>query len=130
MTVPSLGLVILAVDDLPRSSAFYRAILGWTATVDVPVYLELAGPDGIRLGLYRADGFATNVGQTPVATPPTAITRAELYLRCDDPETSLARAVTAGARLLSPVALRDWGDHAGYVADPDGNVVAFARPGS
>ncbi len=44
---------------------------------------------------------------------------------------------TAGARCLSPRAVRPWGDEAAYYADPDGNVIAVAktqavdsRPGS
>ena len=32
-----------------------------------------------------------------------------------------------GARLVSPVADRDWGDRVGYVADPDGHVIALAQ---
>ncbi len=37
------------------------------------------------------------------------------------------RAIAAGARELSPLAPRDWGDEAAYFADPDGNVLAVAR---
>lgn len=129
-TPPRLELVILAVDDLARASAFYRAVLGWDVVVDVPVYLELAGPGGIRLGVYRTEGFARNVGVVPAGAAPGAISRCELYLRCDDPAAVIERAIAAGARLLSPLAPRDWGDLAGYVADPDGNVVVFARSAS
>jgi uncharacterized glyoxalase superfamily protein PhnB len=38
------------------------------------------------------------------------------------------RLTAAGARVLSPVAPRDWGDDAAYFADPDGNVIVVARP--
>ena len=128
--LPRLDLVILAVEDVVRAGRFYRAVLGWDAAVEVPVYVELVGRDGARLGLYRADGYARNTGVAPAAHPPGAITRTELYLRCADPEALIARAVAEGARLLSPLAMRDWGDVAGYVADLDGNVVVFARPAS
>jgi hypothetical protein len=29
--------------------------------------------------------------------------------------------------MLSPLALRDWGDEAAYFSDPDGHVVVVAR---
>jgi uncharacterized glyoxalase superfamily protein PhnB len=38
------------------------------------------------------------------------------------------RLHSAGARALSPLGPRDWGDEAAYFADPDGNVLVVARP--
>jgi catechol 2,3-dioxygenase-like lactoylglutathione lyase family enzyme len=46
-----LGLVILAVGDLPRALAFYRSAFGWRQLVDVPVYGEFELPGGMRLGV-------------------------------------------------------------------------------
>ncbi len=125
---PVVVLVVLAVRDLRRMTAFYRAAFDWPQAVDVPVYAELIMPNGQRLGLYAEEGFAVNTGVAPAATPPGAITRTELYLHCDDLEASIARAAAAGARQLSPLAPRPWGDDAAYFADPEGNVVVLARP--
>lgn len=47
--------------------------------------------------------------------------------RTNEPDTYIARLEELGARALSPMALRDWGDEAAYFADPDGNVVVIAR---
>ena len=121
-------LTILAVEDLARAKAFYEAAFGWERLVDVPVYVELAVPGGMRLGLYARDGFAHNTGQAPAPTPAGAITPTELYLWVDDLDGALERMTGAGARLLSARAARDWGDEAAYFADPDGNVVVLARP--
>lgn len=55
------------------------------------------------------------------------IARAELYLRVDDPGAAHARALAHGARELSPLAPRDWGEVVAYSQDPDGHVLAFAR---
>lgn len=122
-----LGIVILAVGDLERAVGFYRAAFGWPAAVETPAYVELRLPGGLRLGLYRREAFGRNVGSAPHEPPPGALAATELYLFPPDLESSLEGAVRAGARLLSPIARRDWGDDVGYVADPDGNVIAFAR---
>jgi predicted enzyme related to lactoylglutathione lyase len=124
-----LVLTILAVRDVARATRFYREVFGWSQTVDVPVYAELSLPGGHRLGLYAEEGFARNVGVAPCAPPAgAAVTRTELYVHCDDLEAAVDRALAAGARILAPLAARDWGDAAAYVADPEGNVVAIARP--
>ncbi len=127
-TPPSLAIVILAVTDLPRAAAFWRAVTLAQSAVEVPVYVELELPGATRLGLYAREGFARNV-TVEVAPPPRAgATSTELYLRCDDLDAIEARLRAAGAPCLSPRAERPWGDLASYWADPDGNVVVAARP--
>jgi len=123
---PRLALIILAVRDLASMTAFYRDVLGWRQLVDGPVYVELGSDDGLRLGLYVDASFGNNIGVVPPASP--GLTRTELYLHCADLEGALRRAADAGARPLSPLAPRDWGDEAANFADPEGNVVVFARP--
>lgn len=121
-------LTILAVADVERAAGFYEAAFGWPRRVSVPVYVELALPDGRGLGLYERGGYARNTGVLPAAAPPGAISGCELYLHCDDLPATLARLAGLGARVLSPLAARDWGDEAAYFADPDGNVIVVARP--
>jgi catechol 2,3-dioxygenase-like lactoylglutathione lyase family enzyme len=122
-----LGLVILAVADLPRALDFYRSAFGWPTDADTPVYVEFRLPVGMRLGLYQREAFGRNVGQAPHQVPPGALAATELYLLPDDLEAAAERLLSAGARPLSPFARRDWGDDVGYFADPDGNVLALAR---
>jgi len=120
-------LTILAVRDLARSTAFYRAAFGWPARVETPVYVELELPDGRGLGLYQREGFAKNTGQMPVAVPAGAITGTELYFHVEDVDDAVKRLTALGAKCLSPVMLRDWGDEAAYFSDPDGNVLVVAK---
>lgn len=120
-------LTILAVEDLPRAVAFYRAAFGFGQLVDVPVYVEFELPGGMRLGLYDRRGFAHNTGQPPALPPPGATSGAEIYFHVADLDEAIARLQAAGARLLSARAPRDWGDEAAYFADPDGNVLVVAR---
>ncbi|MEZ4389654.1 MAG: VOC family protein [Polyangiales bacterium] len=122
-----LSLVILAVRELARARRFYEGAFGWAVAVDVPVYVEYALPDGMRLGLYQRDAFAKNTGApaTPRLAAHTA--SAELYLSVDDLDAALARLAALGATCLSPPAPRPWGDTVAYYEDPDGHVVAVAR---
>jgi catechol 2,3-dioxygenase-like lactoylglutathione lyase family enzyme len=128
-SVPSarLGIVILAVRELEPAARFYREALGAALTVSAPSYRELTLPQELRLGLYERQGFARNLGCAPSLPEQGAISGAELYFYVDDPAAMLGRALALGARLLSEVAPREWGDLVGYCSDPDGNVVAFAR---
>lgn len=45
----------------------------------------------------------------------------------DNPKRYFKRALEQKAKLVSELSLRNWGDFAGYVSDPDGNVLAFAQ---
>jgi uncharacterized glyoxalase superfamily protein PhnB len=127
MSEPALALVIIAVEELPRSLAFYRTVTMWAVSVETPVYAELRSPNGLRLGLYDRRGFGRNIKRVPEPiSGPVATT--ELYLVVEDIAASMTRARNAGASLLDDASDRPWGDHVGYVADPDGYVVAFARP--
>jgi catechol 2,3-dioxygenase-like lactoylglutathione lyase family enzyme len=124
---PSLALIILAVSDLERSLGFYRRVFDWRQTVNTPGYVEFELPNDLRLGLYLREGFARNVGQTSLLVPEGGLTSTEVYFQTDDLARLIARLDQAGARKLSPLALRDWGDEAAYFADPDGNVIVAAQ---
>lgn len=128
MTDVAHVLTILAVEDLDRSRRFYTSLLGWAVGVETPVYVELAHRGGMRLGLYRREGFGANVGRTPIAVAGGDLHAAELYFHSESPSEVVSRALAAGGRLLSALAPRDWGDDVAYVADPDGHVVALACP--
>jgi catechol 2,3-dioxygenase-like lactoylglutathione lyase family enzyme len=125
--VTRLGLVILAVDDLARAVGFYRGAFGWPQVVDAPVYAELVLPGDLRLGLYQREAFARNTGQQSTPIEPGALAPTELYFFPEDLGAAISALERAGARLLSALAPRDWGDDAAYYADPDGNVVVVAR---
>jgi catechol 2,3-dioxygenase-like lactoylglutathione lyase family enzyme len=125
--------IVLAVTDVDRSRAFYEQAFGWKPHLSWPeTYSELALPGEDRIGLYRRDGFAASAGAGPLEVAEGRQTGTELYVRVDDLETAMERLRKAGARRLSGLAVREWGDEAAYFADPDGNVVAVARrlPGS
>jgi predicted enzyme related to lactoylglutathione lyase len=126
---PKLVLIILAVRDLPRAVAFYRAAFDWPIRVEVPVYVEMEMPGGQRVGLYHHEGFARNTGLPAAGVPAEHTAATELYFHTEELPATIERLRQAGARLLSAPALRPWGDEAAYFADPARMRQDEPRPG-
>jgi catechol 2,3-dioxygenase-like lactoylglutathione lyase family enzyme len=109
--------LVLSVSDVDRAKEFYGEAFGWEPHLEWPgEYAELQLPDNDWLGLYREDGYAASAG-----TPVEELKRGRYGGAMD----SLRQA---GAKALSPLARRGWGHEAAYFSDPDGNIVAVARP--
>jgi uncharacterized protein len=122
------ALFILYVADQARSRAFYGAALALSPSLDVPGMTEFPLGAQAALGLMPAAGIRKLLGEAlPDPARGAGIPRAELYLRVDDAGAALERALAAGARQLSPLLERDWGESVAYVLDPDGHVLAFAE---
>lgn len=120
---------ILYVGDQQASTAFFRAVLAQEPTLVAPGMTEFTIGPGIVIGLMPRAGIARLLGLAVEAVT-VGQYRGELYLVVDRPEEFHARALASGARELSPLARRDWGDDAAYSLDADGYVLAFARPSS
>jgi len=121
---------ILYVDDQVTATAFWTAVLGRSPSLDVPGMTEFTLTPGTVLGLMPEASIRALLGPVlPDLAPARSIPRCELYLVVDDPQGHHARALAAGARELSPLRQRRWGDKAAYSLDRDGHVIAFAsRP--
>lgn len=120
--------IILYVANQEKSKQFYSTILKQLPSLDVLGMTEFALADNLKLGLMPDNGIAKIVTPTlPHPTSGNGIPRCELYLLVDDLETIYNTAVQAGAKEVSKITPRDWGDKVGYVADYDGHVIAFAE---
>ena len=124
------ALTVFAVTDVEQMVGFYEQAFGWTRRADFPIYVELALPDERGVAFYQRESFGQNTGVVPEPVPTGALTGAELYLRCDDLDAVIERLTVLGARLLRPLTRKDWGEDVAYFADPEGNVLAVARPSS
>jgi uncharacterized glyoxalase superfamily protein PhnB len=118
---------ILYVQDQRAGTAFYAAVLDRAPDLNVPGMTEFRlGSDAV-LGLMPVSGIKRLLGDPlPDPTAGAGIPRVEIYLRVADAAKHHARALANGARELSPLQARDWGDLAAYSLDIDGHVLAFA----
>jgi catechol 2,3-dioxygenase-like lactoylglutathione lyase family enzyme len=119
---------ILYVEDQAESRRFYDQVLDRKPALDVPGMTEYRLAGGAVLGLMPMAGVRRLLGSAlPDVAEGTILPRAELYLVVEDPGRFHDRALSAGARELSPLLPRDWGHEAAYSLDRDGHVLAFAR---
>ena len=117
---------ILYVKDQGKSREFYAIALGMAPRLDVPGMTEFELAAGCVLGIMPEKGIKRLLPELPDPEKGSGSPRAEIYLTVPDPAIYHARALAAGARELSPLAPRGWGDKAAYSLDPDGHVLAFA----
>lgn len=120
--------VIFYVEDQDRSTSFYKNVLTIEPRLNVPGMTEFELFNGTVLGLMPGSGIKKLLGQK-IKDPNkiNGIPPAELYLLVDEPQKYFERALQHGAKGLSRLQLRDWGDEAAYCSDPDGYVLAFAK---
>jgi RimJ/RimL family protein N-acetyltransferase/catechol 2,3-dioxygenase-like lactoylglutathione lyase family enzyme len=120
--------LIWFVRDQAASTTFYARALALEPTLDVPGMTEFTLRDGTVLGLMPEAGAVRLLG-AGMAEPGSArgVPRGELYLIVGDAAAAHACALAAGARELSPLQPRAWGDVAAYSLDPDGHVLVFAE---
>lgn len=119
--------IILYVSDQNRSRDFYSALLAKEPSLDVPGMTEFILSDNLKLGLMPENGIAKILSdKTPHPSTGNGIPRCELYLLTDNVEEMFRLALKSGAKEISKIQPRNWGDTVGYVSDFDGHVIAFA----
>jgi predicted enzyme related to lactoylglutathione lyase len=119
---------ILYVSDQDASCRFYQNIFRQEADLHVPGMTEFNLSANCKIGLMPNQGIAGILsGKTPHPDSGQGIPRCELYLYIDDIQYEFENAIKHGAKLISPITDRDWGDRVCYFADPDGHIIAFAE---
>ncbi|MCC6721803.1 MAG: lactoylglutathione lyase [Bacteroidia bacterium] len=128
MRIECLYEIIFYVADQNRSSDFYSHILNLKPTLYVPGMTEFELSDNLKLGIMPENGIAKILkNKTPHPQSGNGIPRCELYIKTDNAEEFYQRAIISGAKSVSKMQKRDWGDTVGYVADFDGHIIAFAK---
>jgi catechol 2,3-dioxygenase-like lactoylglutathione lyase family enzyme len=118
---------ILYVREQEASRAFFESVLNCPPTLHVPGMTEFTIADSTILGLMPDRGIARLLSLDPEAVSRRSI-RGEIYLLVSSPESFHHRALVAGAKELSPLGPRNWGDQVAYSLDPNGYILAFASP--
>ena len=114
--IESINAVTLAVSEMARAVAFYRA-LGFELVV---------GGDDAAFTTFTVGSGYLNLQLDPAHAPLPAIWGRVIFF-VDDVDAVHARAVAAGADVTTP-ADAPWGERYFHVHDPDGHELSFARP--
>lgn len=115
-----ISLITLGVEDLERSTAFYRA-LGWQ---------EEESPDGVvafdllsqTLGLYPREKLAEDIGIDPAAMGHGAMTLSYNARTRAEVDAVIKAAQKAGGEILKQPDDVFWGGYVGYFRDLDGHI--------
>lgn len=103
--------VRIAVRDLGRAAAFYRALFGWAIVGEGPGELRFRAPGGMRGAFWAA-------GEPSTAGP-------ELYVRVDELDATVKRAVALGGARLARPGPGPGGGRVAQVLDTEGNRVCL-----
>lgn len=126
--LPTHTLFILFVADQQRSRNFYSRVLNSAPSLDVTGMTEFTLSETCKLGLMPDAGIARIICPAmPDPSEAAGIPRCEIYLTVDNVDISFQHAVACGARVISSPAVQNWGHRVGYLADPDGHILAFAE---
>lgn len=119
---------ILYVNDQQASTDFYVKLFRQNPDLNVPGMTEFELAENCKLGLMPNKGIAKILSdKTPNPALGDGIPRCELYLYVDNVELEFENAMRIGAKLISGLKDRDWGDKVCYFADIDGHIIAFAE---
>lgn len=125
---PRITVLTLGVDDLERAVRFYRdglglpteGIVGTEFVHGAVAFLDLEG--GLKLALFPRASIAHDAGIP--AEPPNGPGRTEMTIGHNvsseaEVDSTMARALEAGAVIVKPAQATFWGGYAGYFQDPD-----------
>lgn len=112
--------IMLAVDDLARSKAFYADGLGCKVEQDYPGFVKLNLGDGSSsLALYPREAAAQDAGVSPEGSGFRGVSFHYIVDSGDVVDEVMNQAVAAGAGVVREATSAGWGRF-GYFSDPDG----------
>jgi predicted enzyme related to lactoylglutathione lyase len=116
-----INFIMLYVDDVAASVAFYAKVLGRPAVESSPTFAMLPAAPGVMLGLWRRDGVAPPAG-VPGGGEIAITAKSEA-----DVAVTIARWQALGARIAQPPTQMDFG-FTGVALDPDGHRLRVFAP--
>ena len=132
MNPPSLGYVLLYVNDVAASLAFYEKAFGLARRFYQDDHGKAYGEletGATRLAFASLALAREHLKQEIVAAVPgKAPLGVEIALTTSDVPALFARAVKAGAEMVSEPATKPWGQTVAYVRDNSGFLVELCTP--
>jgi uncharacterized protein len=112
--------IMIGVEDLARSKAFYADGLGCTIEQDYPGFVRLGlGEGSSSLALYPRDAAAQDAGVPSEGSGFRGVSFHHIVSSNAEVDDVMTAAVKAGGAVVKEAAGADWG-YFGYFSDPDG----------
>jgi len=112
--------IMLGVEDLARSKAFYAEGLGCAIDQDYPNFVKFNLGDGSSsLALYEREAAAQDAGVSSEGSGFRGVSFHYIVSSSEAVDEVVAKAVEAGAAVVKAAASAQWG-YFGYFSDPDG----------
>jgi catechol 2,3-dioxygenase-like lactoylglutathione lyase family enzyme len=127
MEVTGVDYVVLVVDDLDRSLAFYVDLLGLPLGHRSGPYAQLA-TGRTRLSLFQRGAMEETLSM-PLRKPDADAPGFEIGFKVRNVDVSYVELVGRGAEAAVPPTTRPWGQRTAYLRDPDGHLVELAQDG-
>jgi catechol 2,3-dioxygenase-like lactoylglutathione lyase family enzyme len=124
--IKDVGAIILFVEDLQRSKAFYHGVLGLDVEFedDESVGFKV---EGLTFIVLQVDRARVQLQGEPTATPGAGAT-AFLTTFTDDVDALHATLVERRVSFFQRPTDQPWGMRTAYFKDPDGHVWEIAQP--
>ena len=107
--------IAIPAAQIARSREFYEVMLGVEADDTVPS----------RLYFHCGEVIVAVIDWSVEPLGPFPSTPENLYFATSELEAVHQRATGLGARQVSPIETRPWGERSFYCVDPDGNRLCF-----
>jgi catechol 2,3-dioxygenase-like lactoylglutathione lyase family enzyme len=112
--------IMLGVEDLARSKAFYVEGMGGTVEQDYPGFVRLnLGEGSSSLALYPREAAAQDAGVPAEGSGFRGVSFHHIVSSNEEVDELMTKASAAGAEIVKPAAGTQWG-YFGYFSDPDG----------
>ena len=122
MRLHKVDYVILYVEDLGRSVAFYREVVRVPHKFTDTTYAEFA-TEGTKFALFDRAALPELIGRKVDGEGPWG----EIAFLVDDVDAEVLRLQEAGVQILAGPVDRPWGQRTLHFLDADGHVVEFAQ---
>jgi lactoylglutathione lyase len=119
--------VVLVVEDLERSLAFYVGLLGLSLGHRSGPYAQLA-TGRTRLALYERSAMSETLDM-PLRAPDPDAPGFEIGFKVGNVDVAYVELVGLGAAAAVPPRTRPWGQRVAYLRDPDGHLVELVQDG-
>ena len=122
--------IMIGVEDLARSKAFYGDGLGCRIDQDYPQFVSFDLGDGSSsLALYERNAAAADAGVSPEGSGFRGVSFHFIVSSQEEVDQVMAQAVAAGGQAVREAAAAEWGGYFGYFSDPDGYLWKVATSG-